>query len=139
MLASITIPEAVTWIGESAFSYCIELTSITIPEAVTSIGDYAFYYCIGLTNITIPEAVTSIGEKAFESCSGLTNITLLSEAPPTGGEAMFDGSDCPIFVPAGSVGTYKSSTYWSVYEDRIQAIETEQPGTSIPEFGNEDM
>ena len=36
----------VTSIGESAFSYCKELTSVTIPNSVTSIGESAFYNCI---------------------------------------------------------------------------------------------
>ena len=75
-LTSVTIPDSVTSIGSSAFSYCTGLTSITIPESVTSIGDYAFYNCTGLTSITIPDSVTSIGRSAFSSCTGLTSITV---------------------------------------------------------------
>ena len=36
----------VTKIGHEAFSYCRGLTSITIPNSVTSIGNSAFYNCI---------------------------------------------------------------------------------------------
>ena len=71
---SVTIPNSVTSIGNSAFSGCSGLTSITIPNGVTSIGNSAFSGCSGLTSITIPNGVTSIGEKAFEGCSGLTTL-----------------------------------------------------------------
>ena len=58
----VTIPDAVTSIGDYAFSGRSGLTSVTIPESVTSIGDYAFSSCSGLTSVTIPDSVTSIGD-----------------------------------------------------------------------------
>ncbi|MBL6845232.1 MAG: leucine-rich repeat protein [Limisphaerales bacterium] len=38
------------------------MTSITIPESVTSIDDSAFENCSGLTSITIPQAYHSEDE-----------------------------------------------------------------------------
>ena len=67
------IPNSVTSIGSSAFSYCSGLTSIEIPNSVTSIGDDAFYECTGLTSITIPNSVTSIGYNAFDETSWYDN------------------------------------------------------------------
>ena len=75
---NLTIPNSVTYIGESAFSGCSGLTgTLTISNSVTSISESAFRNCSGLTgDLTIPNSVTSIGENAFTSCSGLTSITI---------------------------------------------------------------
>ena len=71
---SVTIPNGVTSIGNSAFFSCCELKSITISNSVTSIGYTAFAWCTGLTNITIPYGVTSIGDHAFMGCENLTSV-----------------------------------------------------------------
>ena len=63
-LTNIVIPNSVTDIGNSAFSDCSSLSNIVIPDSVTAIGDYAFYYC-SLSNIVIPDSVTAIGICAF--------------------------------------------------------------------------
>ena len=64
-LTSVTIPNSVTSIGNSAFSGCSGLTSVTIPNSVTFIGEAAFVRCSGLTSVTIPNSVTTIGNNAF--------------------------------------------------------------------------
>ena len=77
-ITSVTIPNSVMSIGESAFAWCDALTSITIPNSVTSIGDYAFSSCSSLTSIAIPNSVTSIGEIAFVECYSLSSIVVES-------------------------------------------------------------
>jgi hypothetical protein len=74
-LTSVTIPNSVTSIGESAFDGS-GLTSVNIPNSVTSIGEIAFAMCTGLTSVTIPNSVTSIGVNAFGGCTSLISITM---------------------------------------------------------------
>ena len=65
-LESITIPNSVTTIGNSAFCNCKSLASVTIPDSVTIIDEYAFSCCTALSSFYIPDTVTTIGNEAFE-------------------------------------------------------------------------
>ena len=69
-IQSVTIPDSVTTIGNSAFRSS-NLKNITLGDGITTIGEKAFYECGALTNINIPNSVTSIGEDAFISCYSL--------------------------------------------------------------------
>ena len=73
-ITSVTIPNSVTSIGNSAF-FGNKLTSVTIPTSVTSIGNSAFS-SNHLTSVTIPNSVTSIGSGAFrKDSSSNPNLT----------------------------------------------------------------
>ena len=119
-LTSVTIPNSVTSIGEGAFSDCTGLTSVTIPNSVTSIGASAFAYCTGLTSVTIGNSVTSIGEGAFYWCTYLTSVTIEAETPPTLDESAFSATYCSIYVPCGTLDSYKTAAGWSDYAYRIK-------------------
>ena len=123
-LTSIEIPNSVTSIGMYAFDHCTALPSITIPNSVTSIGYGAFFGCTGLTSIEIPNGVTSIGTYAFSGCTALASFTINATTPPTLGTDAFAGTaeGLKIYVPAGSVNTYKAAENWSAYADKIEAI-----------------
>ncbi len=86
----VVIPEGVSIIGQSAFSYCRTLKSVIIPSGVTNIGIGAFRSCSNLENAIIPESVISINDWAFCDCTGLTSITI----PPSVtsiGDSAFSG------------------------------------------------
>ena len=121
-LSSITIPESVVIIDEEAFAHCVSLSSIIIPDSVTSLGTSAFNECSGLKSVIIPEGVTSIGHMCFFMCSGLGEVRCMRETPPSGRSDMFGYSNCPIFVPEGSVEAYQTKTYWRDYKSRIRAF-----------------
>jgi hypothetical protein len=96
----------------------------TIPSSVTSIDDNAFDSC-SITSVTIPSNISTIGDRAFFQCSGLTSIYENSTTPPTlnANSGVFDR--LPIFiiyVPAGSVSSYKAATGWSNYASNISSM-----------------
>ena len=100
---SITIPNSVTSIGDSAFRGCSSLTNITIPSGVTSIGDFAFSGCSSLTSVTIPSGVTSIGWGAFYDCSSLKTINCEASSKPSGWDSGWK-SGCNATVKWGYTG-----------------------------------
>jgi hypothetical protein len=108
-LTNATIPNGVTGIGNSAFNGCGSLTSIVIPNSVTSIGLEAFQYCTRLTNVTIPNSVTSIGNGAFDYCTSLTAISVETNNPAyssISGVLFNQNQTTLIQYPGGKVGSY---------------------------------
>ena len=129
--ASVTIPDGVTIVGNSAFERNTSLTAVVLPDSVVTIGANAFQSCTGLTKaelssklekianyafdnckalkeIQIPETVTEIGSGAFQYCAGLTELTL-PEGLQTIGESAFVGCSglTRLAIPDGvqSVGS----------------------------------
>lgn len=122
MLQKAVISDGVTSIGNFAFYQCYSLASVVIPDGVTSIGGYAFRYCDSLASVVIPDDVTSMGAYAFGYCYGVKEYHILATTPPEIQSNTFSGipSDCIIYVPVGTVDTYKTATNWAELADRIQ-------------------
>lgn len=74
-LTDVVLSTSNTSIPRGSFYLCTNLESITIPTAVTTIGDYAFTNT-RINNLTIPNNVTSIGQAAFANSFNLDNLTL---------------------------------------------------------------
>ena len=123
---SLMVDEALTKAGGEVSAFAgtgiTTFDELVYFTGLTTIDAGAFVGCTELVSVTIPENVNSIGDNAFDECSSLESITLTSSTPPEVGENAFgDSSDCPIYVPAGSVDVYESTPSWNDYEGRIQA------------------
>ena len=75
-LKSVSMPESMTWIGDSAFAGCTGLEQVEISPNLTAIGSKSFYSCNGLTSVVVPDKVTSIASLAFFGCLNLESITI---------------------------------------------------------------
>lgn len=74
-LKTVTLTEG-TYLTESAFESCFEITEINLPEGLTVIDRYAFSNCKSLKSIIIPDSVEEMGSSVFGGCSLLTHIEL---------------------------------------------------------------
>ncbi|MBD5323614.1 MAG: leucine-rich repeat protein [Bacteroides sp.] len=57
---------------------CVGLTSVTVPNTVTSIEESAFMRCESLTTISIPSSVVKINRLAFSGCTSLNRVNISS-------------------------------------------------------------
>ena len=85
-LISITIPNSVTEISDSAFNGCTGLTSIIVESGNPKydsrdncnaiIETESDTLIVGCNSTIIPNSVKTIGESAFSDCTGLTSVTI---------------------------------------------------------------
>ena len=103
------------------------IKEVVVGNDITSIGGEAILGCDSLTSATIGSGVTLITNGAFYDCTALTSVTVNAIDPPTlnGGYIFDNTNNCPIYVPASAVEEYQTSTStgWSTYASRIQAIQ----------------
>lgn len=89
-------------ISEEAFAWNIYVQSISMPDTVKTIGESAFYDCRSLTKIELSSKVTKIGESAFESCYSLKKVDLPSALKKMGCDIFNDCSSLrSINIPEG--------------------------------------
>ena len=127
-LASVTIPNGVTVIGEYAFYGCENITEITIPNSVTTIGYAAFADNMPET-ITLGSGLTEIGDYAFgtdESQQYLQTITSYNVTPPSVYGNSFNAGDyeyATLYVLGdATVTTYQTAPIWGNFFN-IQSME----------------
>ncbi|MBO7140910.1 MAG: leucine-rich repeat domain-containing protein [Prevotella sp.] len=117
------------------FFGCSGLASVTIPNSVTGIGNDAFYGCSGLTSVTIGSGVRYIYSQAFASCKNLTDVYCLAEkVPSTNTDAFKDSyiNYATLHVPAASINDYKTTEPWKSFQNFMTLEEQQLPKCATP-------
>ena len=93
------------------FTDCRSLVTITLPEGVEKVGNSAFSNCTNLVSIVLPASLSSnpvyakqVHDNAFSGCTSLTSITCYSETQPNFVEASFANmsSTGVLYTPANA-------------------------------------
>ena len=87
VLADVNFPNSVERIGTQAFMFGRALKDVTFGSSLKTIGDDAFMGCHSFPTLTIPDNVEYIGTRAFDSCKGLKTVTIGSGATSIGSDA----------------------------------------------------
>lgn len=85
-LTSVTLPDSLTSIGGSeyswgAFEQCTALTSVVFPDGIQSIGERAFMDCAALVITELPDSITAVRHNAFQNCTSITSIAMPAISP----------------------------------------------------------
>lgn len=111
-LTSITIPNSVTRIEESAFNGCSNLKNVYGMNKVKTIGYNAFYNCTNLINITIPDSVVSIEEAAFSNCYKLKSVNISGNVTSIGNNALYGCHGLTNVVIGDNVTTIGENAFY---------------------------
>lgn len=117
----------ITVVGPYAFFYCSNLTGIVFPNT-TDIQQYAFQNCKSLERIDFSQLQKSYAS-SFRGDTGLRTVILRnSEVAPTTAGSGFSAflssiESMYLYVPSALVDSYKTSSYWGDYKNKIRAIE----------------
>lgn len=125
-LESVTIPDSVTKIYQSAFHGCSGLPSIIIPNSVTVLDYLVFYGCTSLTYVKVSKNITEIKSQTFAQCTKMATFDFSENTfiPKLGDVDAFYQipSTCQIKVPAALYSQWISATNWSTYADNIVSV-----------------
>lgn len=107
VITSVSIPDGITKIGNSAFMYCKELESVSIPDSVQIIGSRAFSGCKSLKNIKLPNGLTEISNYMFDDCTSLESVAIPPNVHSINTYAFYNCRSLKnIFIPNGVQNIY---------------------------------
>ncbi|MDE7166914.1 MAG: leucine-rich repeat domain-containing protein [Bacteroidaceae bacterium] len=127
-LDSLSVPDSMTKIEQSAFTGFRLLDNVSLNGSVINIGSCAFSHCDALKTITFGNSVTEIdGESPFLSCRNLKDVYCLADTAPVADGRLFSGmevkiSSLTLHVPSASLQAYKTTYPWSDF-GQIVAID----------------
>ena len=114
-IKTVSLPDAMTKIGQNAFYKCTAMTTINMPTSLTAIGEKAFAQDTRLAcEIILPASMTNIATRAFFNCQAVTAFHIEATTPPTIPNDAFERTTAPIHVPCGYGHVYGKHTRWGM-------------------------
>ncbi len=110
-LVTVTLPDNITSIHESAFYFCIELTTVNLPDTIVTIASGAFQQAVSFNTPRLPNSLMLIGNSAFSQCESLTLTSLPPNLSHIATEAFSDCTKLAITVIPESVDTIDSKAF----------------------------
>ncbi len=91
-LTNLVIPDNVDQIKDYTFYGCNSITKVTIPSTVTIIGQSSFSWCVNISELIFEKnsQLTTIKSQAFDTCPALTTVKLPASIT-TMGDYIFSG------------------------------------------------
>lgn len=125
ILEMLNFPSSKNEIEENLLANCSSLKFVQLPENCEKINAGSFNGCRSLQVLSIPSTVTTIGPYAFQYCHGLQAIYVYATTPPTLQDSNVFTSNyaAPIYVPKGTLNSYKTATNWILYSSRLREME----------------
>lgn len=116
------LSQNITSYPASFLNYARVIKEWEVHSGVTAIPSSCFSGCHSLRKVLIHADVTSIAASAFNDCLSLEAVILKSSTPPSlaNVNALNNASQCPIYIPATSLSSYKTATNWSSFKDRFR-------------------
>ena len=111
-LAGITLPSSLTTIGTAAFSGCSTMNTITIPSSVTNMGSEVFAYCYNLEYAFIQEGITHLSDYTFRDCGHLLMVTLPNTLTSIGSGAFKGCSSLNAITIPANVSAIGDSAFY---------------------------
>lgn len=121
----------ISFTNNYAFAYCTNLTHVNLPIC-THISSYVFLDCVNLVSVSLPSC-TRLDYYAFSNCTKLESVYLAGSQicslpyvqtfynTPMSNSG-YIGKFGSIYVPASLVASYKATTNWVTYSNRITSI-----------------
>ncbi len=117
-LTKAEIPNSITSIDQHAFENCKRMTEFVVGTGVNTIDQYVLAGCSALRRVELGANVSQINANSFNGCNKIKTLRVRRSTPPTAASGVFNDIDkwtCTLYVPKGTVDTYKNAYEWKTF------------------------